>query len=314
MVYHFIVNPVAGGGAARRLYPIIKKYMENSGLPYQLYVTTGVNDAQKYARREAQKGDEVRFFVCGGDGTLHEVINGILEFSNASVGLFPAGSGNDFSRNFVGRELFFDIESQIFGEVHQIDVLQANQKIAVNMVNIGFDCEVVMEAANWKKKAKGALAYFMGVLVVFARPMGKSMEITLEDGRVIDGEFLLCSIANGSFCGGGFQSSPHARLNDGLMDIGVVRKFSRFKLIGLLPHYRTGTYLERMKGNPNIQYFQTKGVRICAKQPLFASVDGEIVSFEDLKIQMGDKVGFIVPRGVEMARKPPMDECFAYGK
>lgn len=307
MVYHFIVNPVAGGGEARRLYPIIKKYMEHSGLPYQLYVTKGVNDAQAYAMREAQKGEDVRFFVCGGDGTLHEVINGILGFSNASVGLFPAGSGNDFSRNFTARELFLDIEAQIFGEVHSVDVLQANSKIVMNMVNIGFDCEVVIEAANWKKKTKGALAYIMGVLVVFVRPMGKSMEITLDNGTVLNGEFLLCSIANGSFCGGGFQSSPHAILNDGLMDIGIVRKFSRLKLIRLLPHYRTGTYLKRMKGNENIQYFQTKGVRIRAKQPLFASVDGEIVSFEDLSIQMGGKVGFIVPRGVEMAKKPPMD-------
>ena len=87
-----------------------------------------------------------------GDGTFGEVVNGAVGVSGVSVGVVPIGTGNDFVRNFSSGELFFDIDAQIDGQEERIDILKCNDKYAVNMINIGFDCEVVKKKEVFNKK------------------------------------------------------------------------------------------------------------------------------------------------------------------
>ena len=125
MHHYFIINPAAGQGKAAKLVPAIREYMEGEGLPFTIYQTQGVGDAMAYVRYMAKKGP-ARFYACGGDGTLNEVVNGLKKFPECEVALIPAGTGNDFLRNFTNMENFQDIAAQVAGKAVAIDVLQVN--------------------------------------------------------------------------------------------------------------------------------------------------------------------------------------------
>lgn len=147
------------------MIPAITAYMMQRNLPFSIYTTKSPGDAEQYVRTVSQTGDAVRFYVCGGDGTLNEAVNGAAYAQNAAVGVIPFGSGNDFIRNFDHSALFEDLQSQIDGEPIKVDLLSANGRYALNMINIGFDCEVVMQVDRLRHipLLKGSLAYLVSV-------------------------------------------------------------------------------------------------------------------------------------------------------
>ena len=103
MQHYFLINPAAGkGNLYRHLDGEIRTYCDQKEIDYEIYYTKGVGDAEDYIRRACEKnGGELRFFACGGDGTLNEAANGVAGFNHASVGVIPTGTGNDFVRNFT---------------------------------------------------------------------------------------------------------------------------------------------------------------------------------------------------------------------
>lgn len=299
MEHIFIINPSAGRGRAGKLIPLIQEALEGTEYSYQIYTTQAAGDAERYVKEVCAKGDAVRFYVCGGDGSLHEAVNGARGYSNVEIGLFPVGTGNDFVRNFGKKEMFLDVLSQVQGDAFPCDAILLNDRYVVNMANIGFDCEVVVGANGWKKKPfiGGPAAYLLGILSEFAKPMGKRMSFRWEDGTTLTGKFLLCTLANGSFCGGGFCSSPKASLSDGLMDVGVVRMIPRRKFIGILPKYKAGTYLETKLAEEKVLYEKYSRLEIAAAEETNISIDGEIKQFTYLKAEMvPNAFRFIVPK------------------
>lgn len=148
--------------------------MTGKGLPFFIHTTTAPGDAEQYVRAVCEKGLPARFYVCGGDGTLNEAVNGAAFCPHAAVGVIPLGSGNDFIRNFDKPALFGDILAQTEGEAVPIDLLSVNERYAVNMVNIGFDCEVVMQVDRFRQYPliRGPFAYLLAVFVVLSRKNG----------------------------------------------------------------------------------------------------------------------------------------------
>ncbi len=299
MEHIFIINPAAGQGKAVELIPKIEVALRGTEYTYRIYTTKTSGDAERFVRTVCQEGRKVRFYVCGGDGSLHEAVNGVKGFPQAEVGLLPVGTGNDFVRNFGKRKDFLDILAQMEGESIPCDVIAVDGKYAVNMVNIGFDCEVAARAAEWKKKPfiKGVLAYLMGVAEMLLQPFGRQMSFRLSDDTRLNGKFLLCTIANGSFCGGGFRSSPEAVLDDGLIDMGIVHLLPRRRFIGVLPKYKTGTYLQTKVGREKVLYQKGKWIEVAVPQPMNVSIDGEIRQFTYLKAEIVPRAfRFIVPK------------------
>ncbi len=294
----FIINPTAGQGKAVELIPKIKKALDGSGYNYSIYKTKSHGDGERFVRETCEKRSDVRFFACGGDGSLHEAVNGARNFPNTEIGVIPVGTGNDFVRNFEGID-FLDILSQVKGESIPCDAIEINGKYIANMSNIGFDCEAAAEAAKWKKKpfVKGTLAYVFGVGSVFIRPMGKQMTFIFPDGERIEGKFLLSTLANGKFCGGGFKSSPKAALDDGLIDIGIVKLIPRMDFVRLLPAYKSGAYLDSKLCADKVIYKQCNEVEIITEKPINISLDGEIKVFTHLKAKnVRSAYRFIVPK------------------
>ena len=301
MKYIFIINPSAGQGKAIKLIPKIEEAMKDTDLIYSIYTTTAGGDAERFVKKTCETGENVRFYVCGGDGSLHEAVNGARGFSNAEIGILPVGTGNDFVRNFGRQKDFLDISAQVNGESIDSDVIEINGRYTVNMANIGFDCEVVAKAMEWKKKplVKGPFAYVMGIMSMLVKPIGKWMSFRWADGTKLTGRFLLCTLANGRFCGGGFCSSPMATVEDGLMDVGIVSMISRRKFIGILPKYKTGEYLDTKLGMQKVIYERMSSLEIAVPEPIHISIDGEISEFTYLRAEIVPKAfRFILPAGL----------------
>ncbi|MBR4880456.1 MAG: hypothetical protein IKU19_00880 [Clostridia bacterium] len=230
-----IINPKAGHGHAEDVKLSKEEIIR--------YTTVGVHDAENAVVRFCSEYDgEIHFIVCGGDGTINEVVNGIMSAGAADRAYFsvaPTGSGNDFVKNFKNEK-----------KKHRIDLIRYNDRYAVNMINIGFDCSVVEKTLLYKNKKliSGSMAYIIGVVNVFMSKMGQNMKLRITDENdeisEYNGEFLLCPVANGSFCGGGFNALPLAELDDGLLDMLIVSKISRAKFIALIGDYRNGTYID----------------------------------------------------------------------
>ena len=117
MKHIFLINPAAGkkGNAESIIRPQIEDYCGKAGLDYEIYVTKCQGDAQNYCREHAKSGEALRFYACGGDGTLYEVVNGAYGYPNCEVAVIPLGSGNDFVRLFGTKEQFCNVEAQVTG-------------------------------------------------------------------------------------------------------------------------------------------------------------------------------------------------------
>lgn len=303
MQHHFVINPAAGQGHAAEYIPKIKACFAGKTDNYTIYLSTGVRDATNYVIQTSKSTDEqLRFYACGGDGTLSEVVRGAIGFEHVSVGVIPAGTGNDFIRSFDKPEAFRDIAAQITGHAESIDVIQINDHYSINIANIGFDCDAAATASRLKTKPliKGSMAYICGLVTEFCKEMGYQLRFIVDDDEVLEGNFLLCTVANGSFYGGGWHSSPRAHLNDGLMDLAIVKNLPRRKLLGIIPSYHTGKYLEKHIKTGVVTYRQCKKIQVIAAKPQNISIDGEIVPFTALAIQnLPGALKLIIPAGTK---------------
>ncbi len=249
MKHYFITNPAAGKkNSCEILSESIEKACNEKGVSFEIYKTTGVGDATDFVRKiceENATGEELRFYACGGDGTLCEVANGAVGFPFASVGLIPKGTGNDFVRNFTNKENFFDFSAQLDASEVSLDILKCNDMYAVNMVNIGFDCEVVKKMMKIKRSplVPSKLAYIFGLLLTFIKKPGVKTKISIDGGEETENSLLLTTIANGCFCGGGFHSNPLAFLTDGKINTLFVNYIGRLRFLMLVSSYKKGTHL-----------------------------------------------------------------------
>ncbi len=290
MIYHFLINPAAGkGNLIDTLEKKVRRVCDARGADYRVHRTTRQGDATAYVRAALEETDErQRFFACGGDGTLCEAINGApAGDARAEFGVIPIGTGNDFARNFTAPESFFDIEKQLNGTAIALDALAYNDRYALNMINIGFDCNVVEKTGQIKRSPliPTGLAYIAGVGITLCKPFGTPMHITLEDGTEVKEALLLSAIANGAYCGGGFRAAPRASLTDGLLDLCLIRKVSRVKFLRLVSSYRAGTHLENPLCRDVIRYHQTPSVHFAFEEPVSICVDGEIEMTDHVEIR-----------------------------
>lgn len=310
--YYFILNPAAGQGTALELKESINELSKSTGLDIQIYETREELDGQLVAREIAKNASEqcsIRIYPCGGDGTLNEVVNGIIGFKNVEIGIIPTGTGNDFIRNFGKKEIFENLKAQIYGDSIPVDTIKykyfknnySEERHCINMINIGFDSRVVEKAGSIKKfpGISGNFAYTLGVLGTLWEK--KDIDITVESdsNTIFKGKSLLIAIGNGGFCGGGINALPKSNCQDGMMDIGVVSSCKRRDIAKLFGKYKTGEHLETKLGKKIVTYSQNKAITIKSnsESDLLVSVDGELVRVDSLEAEVvSNSVQFIIPK------------------
>lgn len=304
MKHIFIVNPAAGTGNSEKVFlPQIISVLKAKGVDYEIHRSLNKAEIGTYTRQRAKLGDAVRFYAVGGDGTICDVLNGIVDYPNAELAAIPCGSGNDFVRNFTNKKNFLDIEKQINGTVVPLDAIKYNDYYAMNMLNIGADCDVVVRASEIKDSFKGALGYAVGALQILPKGPRYRMSYVLPDGTKKEEDLLLAAVANGHYCGGGFKSCPKASLTDGLLDIGLVRPVMGAKLMKLLLKYRSGTHLNDRDAAELITYFQVSEFDIEPCCDCVVSVDGEVFPFEKTHFEcIPGAVNFVIPKDSELIK------------
>ena len=313
MIYHFVLNPMSGKNAKKAKKNVeamtekIRSACQKRQLSYRIYYTTSVGDATEYVRSMINTTKDRQRFICvGGDGTINEIVNSAPQLPNIEFGVIPNGSGNDFVRNFTNTELFCDIDAQIDGETYPIDLIKYNDSYCVNMANIGFDCSVVKEAARLKKFkfVSPSLSYLFGVFVALFKRYGTNMKLIFDDGEVIEANLLLTAIANGRYCGGGFNSNPEALLDDGLIDIAIIKRVSRPTFMSLIGMYKKGTYLASEKAMRYITYKRVPHFRMEFDGPIAVCIDGEIKGAKTIDFSVEKRVlNFVIPKGSEIRYK-----------
>lgn len=292
MKHFFIVNPAAGkGNRMDRLMDKIHAICRERALPYNIYCTTEVGDASRYVKTQCEVyagGEPLRFYACGGDGTVNEVVNGAVGFPNVEVAIIPIGTGNDFIRNFGEDKHFFDLEDQMNSEAVPCDLLRCNDKYCVNMINIGFDCEVADRTAQIKRKPMmpSKLAYVAGVAGEFLRMSGVKFRCTLDGAYEGEKKLTLSVFANGSFCGGGFRAAPYASAFDGKMDICFINRVTRADLISLIGNYKKGDYLLMDRAADFFEYRRCTEALLEFDKPQKICIDGEIERCRSLHLSV----------------------------
>ena len=313
MKYIFVINPAAGQGKARSYWlPQIQRLVKEKELDYELHNTLSFQEGINYIRQRCESGEEIRFYGCGGDGTLNCLVNGAFGYPNASVGILPTGTGNDFVRSFTEPKAFQDLERQLEGESVALDAIKCTDpsgtKISLNMCNIGVDAAVAEVAGEMKKKPllSGPLAYGAAAVKVLAGQIGFPARVQIDEEEAYEKEFLFIAIGNGGYCGGGFHSTPLSKLDDGLMDVCLVDKITRRKIATVIMKYRAGTHLTDKACEPVVTYRQCKKLTLT---PLLSNdehierrvVDGEGSAFSETTFEVVPKsVNFIIPKGCEM--------------
>ena len=252
-----IINPMSGRGASgANIYSAVEKSAAESG--GEILKSERPGHIEELAAQACAKDPFVHIIAYGGDGTVNETVSGIMKSGasrTASFSVIPVGSGNDFSA-YVN-------DSGVFAkaELNKIDVVRVtcgdDVRYFANMMNIGFDCNVVSETYTLKKKPflHGSAAYIAGIAKTLILKKTFRGKVTLEGvvpfgseeesaaPEVFEQKILLTAAANSRYCGGGFCAAPLASLNDGLLDVLVVSNLSRLRFLTVVGAYRAGSYI-----------------------------------------------------------------------
>ena len=293
MKHVFIVNPSAGQGMKAA---DLDEKLRNLDIDYEIYETKAAKDATKYVRTRASSGEELRFYACGGDGTLKEVMEGTIGFANASLTCYPVGSGNDFVKCFGGKEKFLDLENLVRGEARPTDIIRVNNEVCINACHFGLDSAVAKTMAKVKRKKiiGGKNAYITGVVKAFICDMKTKGKIVADGEVIADGEFLLCAVSNGQYVGGMFRCAPKAAVDDGFLEVCLVKPVSRLTFVKLVKYYTEGSHLDNPKFKDILIYRKSKKVEVFAEGGFTVSLDGELIETDHF-------VAEVEPRAVNFA-------------
>ena len=290
MKYIFVINPKAGDGAGEAAVRRAVLSMPEGPL-CETYLTKCPGDAECFIKNwcENHPEEEVRFIACGGDGTLNEVCNGAAGFRNVSLTVYPCGSGNDFVKAYGGAERFLDIPALLSAPAKPIDLMKAGDRYCDNILNFGFDTTVAITINKDREKSGhgNKSSYTKGVATALIKSMDNT--VTVEaDGEILnpDGKALLCTLANGQFVGGSFKCAPRSVMDDGLIDVCLIKPISRLRFVKILGTYTEGKHLDDPKMQDIIVYRQAKKIRVTAPDGFAYSLDGEIIYENDFTVEI----------------------------
>lgn len=284
MKHIFIVNPKSGNGQYVKVIEQIENYFTSSE-DYEIHMTEYEGHAKVLA---AQFSKDVRLYSVGGDGTAHEVLNGLEE--GIAMGVIPAGSGNDFNRNIIPKRQFDTIvQDMVEGRAIDVDYVLFNNKKQLNCANVGFDA-IVNKNVNASKLTLLPRKFLYALFALKGLIDKNTIDIEIEcDGKVSHHTVLLTSFMNGRFYGGGFQSAPTANLQDGLLDVTLISNVSRLRILKLLPVYYQGKHL----GIDIVNAFRTSSITIRSAQVMDVGCDGELESLKEFNLK-------VVPQGLQL--------------
>ena len=262
-----ILNPNARGARTQRLRSQVEKLARGS----VLLTTERTGDAEALARNAAEEGYE-KIVAAGGDGTINEIVNGIANHHNVALGLLPLGTMNVFAAE-LGLPLN-DLAAcwKVIqrNQVDRVDLPRANRKHFVQLAGVGLDAQAVKETSHAFKRSFGPLSYLISAVQIASRTP-PVLRIESKDAMTTEGSFVL--VGNGRLYGGRFPFFKQAVMNDGLLDVIV---FKRLNYVDIIRYLQDVVFTPQIS-SPEVDYFQTKHLRVTSDESVPVEIDGELV-------------------------------------
>jgi len=308
MKYVFIVNPTAGIRNPMEAYrAAIEKVCTENSLDYEFAETAYSGHATELAASYADAASEsepVRIFAVGGDGTLCETANGLMNKPFCELGVVPCGSGNDYIKTFGKKEDFLDFANYIISDSIPVDGIKTTcsgtQLNSLNLASLGFDANVCNTANQLKsknKKLSSSKAYTKAIAINFFRKLYNELSVTVDDTETFNGKYLFSIAANGQYYGGGWHSAPIADPTDGKLELILIKKLSRINFLRIVSSYQNGTYFFKKKYQKIITHRQGVKMHVKSKKPAIVNVDGECFPCNEVTFEiMPDAIRFIAPK------------------
>lgn len=270
----FIVNPAAGHGYAAKIVKEITSVLQEQHEPWEILYTEYPGHATELARVAAGKEGCKAVIAVGGDGTDYETACGLMD-SDVPMGIIPAGTGNDFIKTIgIPRKPVDALRFILNGKPRKVDIGRMNDRMFLNVCGTGFDVTVLDYTLAAKKYARGILPYLIGLVRGIFHHKGVQVKLTV-DGKTIEKDVLVCSIANGRFIGGGIPICPEATADDGLLDVVVVNNKPRW----MIPFYLPGLMLGKILRFPFTSHVRCSEVSLVSPG-MRLNVDGEVFSMD----------------------------------
>ncbi|HWR23105.1 MAG TPA: diacylglycerol kinase family protein [Feifaniaceae bacterium] len=268
---HFIFNPVAGSGASTQAFKQMEALLQAQNIDYSFSRSEYPGHALELTRQALSESHEC-IVAVGGDGTVREVA---MEMAGSDVpmGMFPCGTGNDMVRALhIPRDPEAVLDILLNAVPKWMDAAEANGKLFFNVGGFGFDVDVLVNTARYKKYFKGLTAYMAGLFHSLSRLRLIPVRVTTPE-TTFTCNALLVAACNGTHFGGGMNAAPLADPTDGLLDICVAKDVNRLTILPVLSKFIKGKHLDL----PYIQYFKATEITVDAGFALPVQVDGEVV-------------------------------------
>ena len=277
MPYAFILNPTAGTGHAKQVMDQIAGMLKEWRMDYRILETAGPGNATEIARELAKMPEITAVISVGGDGTASEVAAGLVG-TGKTMGIIPAGTGNDFIKTVrIPKDPADAMKFMLDRPPRAVDTGSINGDFFLNVCGTGFDVTVLECAEEKKKKHRGLVPYFLGLLQAIRVYAPSRLQISFN-GREETGEYLVCSIANGKIIGGGIPICPAADVHDGKLDLVMIQNVPRWRI----PFYLPGLMLSKDLTFRITEHVRTDEVTIRG-QGLKFNIDGEIRRLEEAR-------------------------------
>jgi len=282
---HIIANPVAGGGRTGRMLGVLTDPLRTSfGSATTLFCTGKPGDALASARQAVMDGSR-RIVIVGGDGTIHECVNGIYSLpsvftENVTLALISTGTGCGLARSLgIPDELEEQIAVARGSHTRVIDIGQIHlgnetePRFFVNECQIGIGAEVVRRTRKGGKAFGGSLTYALATVPLLFSYPNPEVELVMDNATTISLSVTGISIGNGAITGGGMHLTPRAVLDDGLIDVLVMKGQSPFHRAVSFLRVRSGGHIR----SPRFSYHQAREILISSRSDLLLSADGEMI-------------------------------------
>ena len=307
----------AGAGKNKERADAFRAQIEESfkGLDYEIYETEGPRAVIPFLKKYlSENKDTVRVYACGGDGTVHEVVNGLVGFPNAELAILPVGTGNDFVKTYGVMNDVVDqyrsFKPLIEGQPIEIDVSKIEGGnleepwYSVNVINFGFDA-IVGARGNYYKEhglpagVKEGTNPYDYALKNDAMKHGRfnNIEVFADGEKLNEKQILLATLAQGQWVGGQFKCAPKSDNTDGLIDVCVLKTMTFLGLGMIIGTYTKGKHLD--KPRKKIVYRQAKEIKMVGPEEFDVCVDGEMIRGQEFKVTVCPKAIKLVPPAKE---------------
>lgn len=279
-----IVNPASANGRTGRDWPVNESLLKTLLPPFEVWQTTHPGHGRELARKAVDQGFQT-IAVHGGDGTVNEIVNGLLDRAEypSPLALLPSGTGADLVRTLgISHSLSQAAQQAVQGSAQCIDIGQVQftdlegrpaRRVFANVTDVGFGGDLVRYVNSHSKRLGGKLSFLKGLLVTLFRYKNKNIRITLDDREKLEIRASSIVVANGQYFGGGMWVAPEARLKDGLFEVVIVGDVSKTDVLANTRRLYKGTLAE----HPKVKTFKAKTVGLDSDEEVLIDLDGELV-------------------------------------